>query len=257
MKILSLNVNNFGGARKFKPYDRGAVERLRFQNDPKRVETAVAIAMKIKGSDFDIIVLSEFDIAAPAGKEFIKLFDGYVLVVPQAHNKAGRLLTEAKDYWAELSITVVLIKQEWYGKEFRKGLAPDDWADFNLVMLGDMTILGIHAKEGNLEALKSWAMKATHSTQQILIIGDFNTYEENDKCPYTRDKYREILKMGYIDLCPPKIPTYIGKTCIDHALISRSIMDKYRPVEATVDHSFIEDSLSDHAAVTIDIADGH
>lgn len=267
MKIVSLNVNNFGGAKEEKPrWDKCKKEglswqeykdkRKAFQESDDRITKAEAIAKRLNPLDPDIIVLSEFDIAAPAGKEFIKRFADYELILPISKTHSGKVLENAGDYGPGYSITVILIKKELCGEGILRRTAPGGWADFNLVKLDNLTILGIHAKEGNFDEFKKWVMKATSDTEKILIIGDFNTYEENNACQKTRDSYREILKLGYTDLCPKGVPTYIWGTCIDHALCSSSLADKYRPLEnpeKPVDNSFFREGLSDHAAVIIDL----
>ena len=122
MKIVSLNVNNFGGVKEEKPrWDKCKREvlswqeykdkRKAFQESDDRITKAEAIAKRLNALDPDIIVLSEFDVAAPAGKEFIKLFADYEIIVPEAHDDNGRLLTKAEDYGTAISITVIFIKK--------------------------------------------------------------------------------------------------------------------------------------------------
>lgn len=261
MKIASLNVNNFGGGKEKKPrrneYGQSKEESDAYDSDLKafqenrvRITFAEKIAKRLKDYDGDIIVLSEFDIAAPAGKKFIELFHSfnYKLYVPR---------TMVKSYTPGYSITAVFIRKTMCKEGDPREITPDNRADFNLIRLDGLTIFGVHAKPprekgpGNFGVLKAWAMKATGDTEKILIIGDFNTYEENYKCPETRDAYKEILGNGYVDLCPKEIPTYIGGTCIDHALVSPAIGRHMK--EGKVDRAFIDDSLSDHAAVIIDL----
>lgn len=158
---------------------------------------------------------------------------------------------KAEEYGPTYSVTVILIKKELCGEEIRREVAPGGWADFNLIKLGDLTLLGIHAKEKNFGALKKWAIEAVCNTEKILVIGDFNTYEENNKCPETRDAYKEILEKGFTDLCPKYEPTFIGGTCIDHALVSPALGRLAK--EGKVDRSFIDDRLTDHAEVIMDL----
>lgn len=262
MKTISLNVNNFGGAKEEKPrwdeYKKKGLswqeydsDRKAFQQNGDRITVAEKIANRLKDHDGDIVVLSELDIAAPAGEAFIKYFAGYELVVPIGETNDGKILEKAEDYGPTSSIVVIFVKKDLFREGIRREMAPGGWADFNLIKLGDLTILGVHAKERNFGALKEWAIEAASDTEKIFSIGDFNTYVENDKCPKTRDAYKKILEKGFTDLCPKYEPTFIGRTCIDHALVSPALGGLAK--KGKVDCSFIEDGLSDHAAVIVDL----
>ena len=268
MKTISLNVNNFGGAKEEKPrwdeYKKKGLswqeydsDRKAFQQNGDRITVAEKIANRLKDHDGDIVVLSEFDIAAPAGEAFIKYFAGYELVVPIGETNDGKILEKAEDYGPTYSITVILVKKVLFREGIRREMAPEGRADLNLIKLDSLTIFGVHAKPpsekgpGNFGVLKTWAIESAGDTEKILIIGDFNTYEGNDNCPATRDAYRGILLKGFIDLCPEGVPTFTGETCIDHALVSPALGGLAK--KGKVDCSFIEDGLSDHAAVIVDL----
>lgn len=267
MKIVSLNVNNFGGAAAEKPrrnrytnWDTYVHERNNFQEGGDRVTCAEKIAERLKAHDPDVIILSEFDIAAPAGERFIMLksFAGdFKMIVPDVYyDKNGKItktFKSVKDYGPGHSITVIFVKKALCGKGTLRETAPGGWADFNLIRLGDVAILGVHAKEKNFGTLREWSMKAVGEAQRVLIIGDFNTWADNVRCPETREAYREILDRGYTDMCPEGVPTFIGGTCIDHALIFSGLAGESRPAEGTVDRSFIDEGMSDHAAVIVEI----
>lgn len=264
MRIASLNVNNFCGAKGKKTnwdeYKKIGASRQKYEchleasrQNPAWTNNANAIAERLNNPNLvpNIVVLSEFDISTPAGEAFIQRFADYELVVPIGETNGGKILEKAEEYGPTYSITVILIKKDLYREEIRREMAPGGWADFNLVKLDDLTVLGVHAKERNFDALKKWAMESDGDTEKILVVGDFNTYEENEKCPETRDAYKKLLEKGYMDLCPEGVPTYIGRTCIDHALVSPALGRLAK--EGEVVRSFIDDRLTDHAAVIIDL----
>lgn len=80
MKIMNLNVNNFGGIRDKKPqwkdfkplWREYRLETRLFQGDQKRRDIVEALACAIRTEMPDIVIFQEFDINAPAGKEAIR-----------------------------------------------------------------------------------------------------------------------------------------------------------------------------------------
>lgn len=244
--IFALNVNNFGGSTAFKPRGGGHAELLLFQNDPERVDTAQRLAARILENTPDVVLLTEYDVASPASAAFLEHFRDYVPLVPQAH-LAGRSLSRAEDYSRGHSITLLLIGKKWLcGRTPCQQSSPNAWADFNIVEVGEVMLLGVHAKERNWPDLASYVRTASRRNDHILIIaGDFNTWKENQRSPQTSSLYKEILELGYVDICPFDVPTFIGGTPIDHALVPASMA-----ASASIDNSFMN-GLSDHAAIVM------
>lgn len=241
--IFALNVNNFGGDTAFKPRGVGRAELLWFQNDPERVATAQQLAARIRENTPDIIILTEYDIASPASAVFLGHFPDYLPLVPQTH-LAGKSLSRAEDYSRGHSITLLLISKKWArGKTLYQQPAPGNWADFNVVEVGDITLLAVHAKERNWKDLAAFVQTASRRRDQLIIIGDFNTHKTNTRSPLTSSLFQEILDLGYEDVCPPGVATFVGGTPIDHALIHA-----FMAASASIDHSFMK-GLSDHAAI--------
>lgn len=247
--IFTLNANNFGGSSAFKPRGGGRAELLLFQNDPERVDTAQRLAARILENTPDVVLLTEYDIASPASAAFLEHFRDYVPLVPQAH-LAGRSLSRAEDYSRGHSITLLLISKKWArGKTLCQQPAPGNWADFNVVEVGDISVLAVHSKERNWKDLAAFVRTASRRRDQFIIIGDFNTHKTNTRSPLTSSLFQEILDLGYEDVCPPGVATFVGGTPIDHALLPSSMA-----ASASIDHSFMKEGLSDHAAIVCEIA---
>lgn len=263
MKIISLNVNNFGGSGVQKPIIddyrfQGVVdwafyhcEMERFQNHPDRIRTAREISERLRSVSPDMIVLQEFDYHAPAGEEFrmSMVHAGYREVLP-----AARKTIESGRY----SITVMFIKKTETSVNVA---APEElggsyqWCE---IQYRNMAIIGIHMPCKNSEIYWNALRQKSkiYVDKELIIIGDLNA-TDYPKTVLGEDMLRnrdKLLAAGVKDVWvakggSEKAYTYRNITRIDYALATERVFSRIKGMQVV---NYCDMNLSDHNALLVE-----
>lgn len=274
MKIMSWNINNFGGLNTRKPlweeFQQRGKEAYRealsmFQTDPYRLTVAEKIVSKIEYENPDIIVFEEFDVDAPAGKKAIMMFEerGYQPILPDKEKKIR----------GNYSITMMFVKNRLQTIPCASPIIKAwKWC---IAEINNLKIVGVHipSDQAFLDELERYAV--AHITEKLIILGDFNIAtntgrtEKREKeledakkagngekiadCKeffQRRDWLLKVMQSGYIDAVERESVTYFPeRTTIDHVLVSEKLKDS---VAAQVIPEEVPE-LSDHAVIIVDI----
>lgn len=261
MKIMSLNVNNFGGLQSSKPrrdnfssWIEYNTEMRIFQEDILRVRKAEAIIDTVEIEAPDVVVVQEFDVNAPAGQRAIELFIKYDYqpIYPDREVKIS----------GNYSITMMFAKKQLQAipcaspRIVINGGLKWSWR-WCVVKIDDLTIIGVHAPlSGNVQkffnTMQECAMK--NKAAKMIMLGDMNVHSEKP-CTYftTFDTIRRTSEggLGYFDAVKDGQVTYFrAGTTIDHVLISPVLKDNVT-AEKVFDQKELE--LSDHAVIIVDV----
>ena len=262
MKIMSLNVNNFGGMHHekprweaYRPLGREYREAMNiFQQDPCRVETAETIVKAVETKAPDAMVFQEFDINAPAGQRAVKSLKkcGYQPIYPDKE------LEIRKNY----SITMMFAKEQLQAvpcasPQIIIGGEPK-WAWRWCVMkISDLKIIGVHAPlNGNAQKFFDAMQECAREDKEdkMIMLGDMNVHSK-EPCMYfnTFDLIRSNSEGGlrYFDAVEDGQITYFpAGTTIDHVLISPILRDNVNAIKIFEQQEL---ELSDHAVIIVDV----
>lgn len=252
MKVLSLNINNFGGIDSYKPllkdYDnwldfRKAV--ISWRDSKEHYRNACCILNLIREKNPDIVFLQEFDVTSDTSLKFINSMRilGYIKKYPD--NNATDSIKGIK------SITIMFTKLRNIVVRSNKDLVAGSLKWVNLEV-DDTLISGVHFNY-NMEywdALERFYL--VNKGRKVLVIGDLNVHmKDTDR----REGLDRVLSLGLIDTW-----TYLGgsdkvATCgtgarLDYALASRKLIDD---LSIEIDDSPIKYRFSDHNALIVEI----
>lgn len=256
MKILSINVNNFGGVNNkpllcnYKLYDKRpdfdswgrAVSAWRVRHNTSILKNVASIEKLMQ--NFDVIFLHEVDTNCPSWKKLL------------AETRAAYTWKPANGIDASIynrgkkSITCVFVRKN----------IDFEYSDENIlqnqrsvsIQVQDVHIIGLHMSY-NIEDWNKLILKfESLKKEKCLIIGDLNVFDVGTD---RRQKLDELLEEGAIDIWLKQggennIPTANTNKRIDYALstdalyqtgIYQSILDDIRIQKAT-----------DHAAIAIE-----
>lgn len=252
MKILSLNVNNFGGKDNFKPlpmeYDswfefRKAVTLWRDSREHYR--NGGCVLNLIKDKNPDIVFLHEFDVTSDTSMKFLKSMKilGYTEKFPD--NNMADSVKGAKSItmmYTKLGNIIINSNKDLVDKSLK-------WVNAGV---DDILISGVHFNY-NLEywdALERFYL--LNNGKKLLVVGDLNVHMKGTD---RREGFDKILSMGMEDVW-----TYLGGsedtiTCdtgarLDYALASKSLRDS---LSIEIDATPIERGFSDHNALIVEI----
>lgn len=255
MRIISLNVNNFGGLVS-KPLIKDYLynekplwddwnkavmawrEKIKWENNVSVIADYVR--------DFDVIVFQEVDTNSEAFKKLIKNLDEHFIVYP---NK-----TEGKDYCIGFkSITVMFIK-----RCFNYTIMADNYSAKKMknveINIDNKNIIGLHITMGDTDY---WDSLIKHynrlKDKKVLIIGDLNVYDRGTK---QKEKFLELLNCGAIDAWVQKGNSMHRATSntekrIDYAIMSPLFYEEL--VDITIDDVLRNKAITDHSAISISI----
>lgn len=218
MKILSLNVNDFGGTECLKEYTSknrwGAWRAL------DKTPAASAILAYLRAESPEVAVLQEFELNTDTANDFIERMAqmGYSLV-PYIPNK-----------YKYPSVTLLFSKlpYEKLQNPHQKGLRA------GVIRFADCIVYGVHVPMGDLafwDELITFYQK--HRDDKLLIIGDFNVYSAGT---VSKEKYLKLLNLGAKDAwtekgCPHETPTFKKGTRIDYAILSPSYYECLKGIQ--------------------------
>lgn len=253
MKIISLNVNNFGGLVSkplIKDYSYNGKPSWDDWNNAvitwrKKIQwenNVAAIVNRVR--DFDIIVLQEVDTNSEAFKKLKKQLDEHSIVYP---NK-----TSENDFCTGYkSITVMFIK-----KCFNYAVVVDNFSTKEMknveVTIENKNVIGLHISMGDTDY---WDSLIKHykelKDKKVLIIGDMNVYDWGTK---QKEKFLELLKCGAVDAWVEKgnsmhRPTANTEKRIEYAIMSPLFYEELGNI--TIDDVLRNKAITDHSAISI------
>lgn len=269
MKIFLLNTNNFGGLCDTKPMRKNFSSREEynamcriFQNDSLRITAEEAIISAIETENPDVIVFQEFDVNAPAGRNFIKWSSDheYQPIYPDKESEA-KIFNNA-------SITMMFVKKQL---QIVSCSSPKIKAwRWCISKIDTLKFVGVHAPLENefLAEMEKYAIN--HRDENLVMLGDFNitTNKERTGEALYRQKRLETMRSesGYIDAIsepyykdgkltyPVKdapATFFCAGTTVDQVLVSKTLKKNF-DVKVTV-FSQKELALSDHAVIIVEI----
>ena len=257
MKIISLNVNNFGGKspkpllRKFRrPGVEYDFQTWNAEVDYWRISHRDAIERNVRAiaaylSAYDVVFLHEVDTNCDSWRLLLDTTkESFALELangmPESAVRRGRK-----------SISCVLIKK---GLEYKMPLDnPWDSQRHIILDVGGVRLIGVHMSYSLLDwdiLIRQFEKK---KADDVLIIGDLNVYaRDNDR----REKFDALQEAGAVDLWlrqgePDDTPTADTNCRIDYALASESLAERTR---MEILHGVREEGCTDHSAAAVTIA---
>jgi len=248
MKILSLNVNNFGGTNpkplKKEPINNWtswgkAVDEWHIYN--KRAIQRNVNAIIDFSKDFDIIFLYEVDTNCLSWHTLLnEMEDEYELII---HNR--RKLSDLNKNRKSISCAFVKknIKTNY--------IEIYDSYRYVAIEVGNTYIFGLHMNYDldDWDILIDWVKN--NKDKEILIVGDLNVF---DKRTDRYKKFKELLKEGIIDIWLKQgesnnVPTANTNERIDYALSTNELYEK--GLHEVILNFIRLENYSDHAAIVV------
>ena len=259
MKIISLNVNNFGGKSPkpllrefllpsgeydFQTWNR-EVDKWRDSHQGAIERNVRAIAAYL--SAYDVVFLHEVDTNCESWRLLLKTTEeSFTLELANG-------MRESDVRRGRKSISCVLIKK---GLDYEMPLDnPWDSQRHIILGVGGVRLIGAHMSYSLLdwEILIDQFKEEKKKADDVLIIGDLNVYaRDSDR----RKKFDALQKAGAVDLWlrqgePDDTPTADTNCRIDYALASESLAERTR---MEILHGVREEGCTDHSAAAVTIA---
>lgn len=249
MRILSLNVNDFGGLTTLQElkYNYGIHEAYLIWKEIDKTNVSNVIFKYIKDINPDIAILQEFELYAKESKDFISNMDilGFS-VVPY-----GRISLKNP------SITIMFIKKdlEYICLPNPHRIKTQKTLRANIIKCKGCIIYGTHVPydlDYWDELITNYNQYRRNPDEKIVIIGDLNTYK--DGTPYKK-KFDQLVHGdnaldAWIERGNPNDTVTYGMSRIDYALMSPAIYRLLRNLQ--IDPSLMQKGITDHAAQIID-----
>ena len=258
MKIISLNVNNFGGKSpkpllsKFRlPGGEYDFQTWNVEVDDWRISHRDAIERNVRAiaaylSTYDVVFLHEVDTNCDSWRlllETTKKSFAFELANGMRESDVRR---------GRKSISCVLIKK---GLKYEMPLN-NPWNSHRHIILdvGGVRLIGAHMSYSvsDWKILIGQFKEEKKKADDVLIIGDLNVYaRDSDR----REKFDALQKAGAVDLWlrqgePDDTPTADTNCRIDYALASESLAERTR---MEILHGVREEGCTDHSAVAVTI----
>lgn len=255
MKILSVNVNNFGGTNDkplLKDYKlpNGQID-FRIWNqavDEWRISNKICIQKNVNAianlaKDFDIIFLHEVD------TNCLSWIDLLEKMSTQYEWKLANGMDKSEYQKGRKCISCVFIKKGIEFKYENKNIL-DKQRNIE-IKVGDTHIIGLHMSY-DIADWNSLISKFNElKKEKFLIIGDLNVFNEGTD---RREKFDELINAGAIDIWLEQgecndVPTANTNQRIDYALSTRKLYEKglYEVIL-----NFVRlGNFTDHAAIAV------
>ncbi|MEK5391849.1 hypothetical protein NSQ59_15955 [Margalitia sp. FSL K6-0131] len=258
MKILSLNINNFGGLTpKPLPNDyKNSFEKVdwkawnnavnKWRNEIDSDKNISKLMDYVKNNNIDIIVFHEFDINSVAGENFTKELKklSYKIVYPNTY-------CEDDFKKGNKSITVMFIRVDYE-------ILPYNFSEKmrNVeVKVGDRIFIGVHIPLGDKNFWDSMIerYKSKKEEDKLLIIGDMNVY---DLGTTQKEKFIKLLSHGAVDAWGEKNnsmdrPTANTGRRIDYAIMTPSLYCEL--IDIVIDDTIRNNCVTDHSAIMVEV----
>lgn len=257
MKILSLNINNFGGTKP-KPVPSDCRKINSNETDwelwKKRVDdwrkdidgeyNAEKIKNYIKENEFDIVIIQEFDMNSKNGNLLINGLEAfhYNIVYPNGY--------EAECKRGNKSITVMFIKDIDSCQISRENFSVTKRSVE--IKFHGYTIIGVHVPLGDKNFWNSIIRRyKDNENEKLLLIGDMNVF---DFGTLQKEKFFELLKCGAVDAWVQKKnsmdrPTANTGKRIDYAIMTPLLYNDL--VDIDIDDILRNEAITDHSAISI------
>lgn len=249
MKILSWNVNDFGGSEEhlmcYKKIDFSGRERLDwgYWKSIDKTDISEKIFHFVLQNAPEIVIFQEFEVNnSDEPMQFIEAMEehGYVKLGNMLDSKASMTIGFIKK---DIPFTSVKVGAYRNGRHFA-------------VRASDILIYGVHVPVNYDEAY--WAdllaFYKSNCDQKLLIIGDFNTFADGTR---SKAKFNELIGAGAVDVWRSRggqneastEKKYGGR--LDYALASSALNREIQAMK--IDQSVMESKISDHAVLLLDV----
>lgn len=244
MKILSINVNDFGGFLSRKEY----IENNRWTDWTAidKTHSALEILSIIQREVPTICSLMEFELNGNQSNEFIKSMNilGYELIPIEPHSYKSPSITVC---FAKKDLLYMKLPNPHYQKTNKVLRA-------NVVKIADYIIYFVHASSKYDKDF--WNEIATfyndNKDKKVLIIGDLNLYKLGTP---QKEEYLKLISNGIKDIWlelgnPNTTSTYIKGARLDYALASPMMFSNI--INMRIDSSLMNSKVTDHSALIIE-----
>jgi len=269
LKILSLNLNNFGGLDiEQQTFNWNSEEKIL-----ERLKRAIDIWSYIIESNAHIVVLQEFDNGDVVGNKFSKMLriSGFILI--------GEKITGSI---VKIAIRENIYKRYYFNHKNKELKAYAKWTEIEVELKNEnnLKIIGIHVPLADTEKRKQFKKelkKLKDTSNNTIVIGDFNAAtnkdrailkNENDKTILENKKLLDLMSDYFIDVWRHKNPNAKEYTWyfrnekngrrLDYAFVSRDLTNKYS-CDVNYDHDvnlIINDKgITDHSAIILNLND--
>jgi len=259
MKILSVNVNNFGGTN-----DKPLLNDYRLPNgkndfgtwnqavDEWRISNKICFQKNVNAitnlaKDFDIIFLHEVDTNCLSWIDLLEKMSSDFTWEPangidKSEYKKGRK-----------SISCVFIKKD-IGYEYENNNILNKQRNIE-IKVGDTHIIGLHMSYDIEDWNRLISRFEALQKEKFLIIGDLNVFDEGTD---RREKFDELINVGAIDIWLEQgdsnnVPTANTNKRIDYALSTRNLYE--RGVYEVILNYIRLENFTDHAAIVVTYSD--
>lgn len=256
MKILSINVNNFGGTNDkplvgkyklpngepdFKLWNQ-AVDDWRIKNKACILKNVAAITGLAK--DFDIIFLHEVDTNCFSWENLLKEMS------PKYEWKPANGIEKSVYNTGRKSISCVFVKKDINFEYKDENIWSINHRNVE-IKVGDTHIIGLHMSYNLDEWDKLISKFKTLREKKLLIIGDLNVFDEGTE---RRKRLDEILNEGAIDIWLAQgecnnVPTANTNKRIDYALSTQELYKE--GVHEIILNYIRHKKYTDHAAIAV------
>lgn len=242
MKILSLNINNFGGFKCKEQYKKENKYREWYLLDKTSASTEILAYIQQKKPV--VAILHEFELNANIAQQFIKHMDfiGYKTIPHENH--------ELKDP----SITIMFVRKELL---YNKLANPHSEKSLraSVIKTADCIIYGVHIppKYDDVFWKELIDFYKDNQGQKLVIIGDYNVYDMGTE---HKNRYFQLLALNAKDAWLEKgysnsTKTHIKGRRLDYAIMSPSMYECLNSI--IIDPYLINNDRTDHAALIIEI----
>lgn len=257
MKILSVNVNNFGGVSA-KPllsgyklsdgkpdFKKWNSEVDKWRNDNKIYIAENVVAIVSLALDFDVVFLHEVDTNCMSWNLLLGLMSAEFELRPAN----GVNLTLYKT--GRKSISCVFVKKNIIFEYGSNNILGEGNQRNVEIKIGDTHIIGLHMSYDINDWDKIIKRFEGLKDKRVIIIGDLNVFDYGTE---RREKFDSLLRAGAIDIWLKQgecndAPTANTNKRIDYALATKEVFDK-GVVEIMLNY-IRKERITDHAAIAI------
>lgn len=242
MKILSLNINNFGGFECKEKYKKN--NKYEEWSKLDKTNEATEIFAYIQLEKPVIAVLHEFEQNTKIAKEFIQSMNliGYEIVPIEKHS------------YKNPSITIMFVRNDLLYSKIDNP-HKDKSLRASVIKTGDFIVYGIHIPpvydSGFWKEIIDFYKK--NNAKKLVIIGDYNVYDVGTD---QKRNFLELLSLNAKDAWLEKsysnsTKTHIKGRRLDYAIMTPSLFECL--IDIRIDPLLLNNKNTDHAALIIEI----
>lgn len=241
MKVLSLNVNNFGGLK----CKKDCTSRQWKELDETKTFVATEIFTYIQTEKPIIAVLHEFELNTDIADVFIKCMKKIDYnIVPYEE-------TTLKNP----SMTIMFVREELLYEKLNNPhkFKTNKTLRASVIKTADCIIYGVHIPTGDCvfwEELRDFYLK--NKDKKLVVIGDLNVYNISAKY---KEEYLKLLDMNAKDVWLERgysnaTKTYKKGGRLDYAIMSPKLYECLNSIR--IDPYLMDNNQTDHASIIID-----